>query len=164
MNRKFLKKILAGLMLLLCVVSLSACGKHNTTKKVKDTSLPTGEYFASTSQAKQMGFQRHKMLGRVASQMGQNYKKLGNVNYNKTQNSISLNLKGAQMSNLVQAAHQHNKQALKFWQQLTTGMNKSSKVISNQTQDNGLKFKIFDTNQKPLYVVSNGNVSQNAFK
>ena len=160
--------------MLLCVFSLSACETNEqrqqkaSQEKIKrngsDDDLPTGQYFADDSQRKIIDSQRNRALNNVANQMGKNYRKIGNVKYDSHHGTITLNLKGSQMSSLVQYAQQHNSQALKFWKQLTTGLQKTSKNLSNQLRDNNLKFNVNDPNGKLIYSVQGGNVKNNGIK
>lgn len=169
--KKGLKKIGLGILTACCLLTLGACQSKEQQqqsiahKQIKrGSALPDDQYFADSSRNAQIAKQQKAGLKQVAKQMNKNYQKIGNVHYDQKKDNITLNLTGSQMTTLVQAAQQRNQQAIKFWNELTKGMSKTSVNISKQIKDNKLRFNIMSPNSKRIYSVSNGNVSTNALK
>ena len=168
---KSLRKISLSILAACCLLTLGACQSKEQQqqslahKRIKrGSTLPDDQYFADSSRNAQIAKQQKSGLKQVAKQMSKNYQKIGNVHYNQKKDTITLNLTGSQMTTLIQAAQQKNQQAIKFWNELTKGMNKTSINISKQIKDSKLKFNIMSPENKQVYSVSNGTVNTNAFK
>lgn len=166
---KLIRKITTGIFAVGCLFTLAACQNNQQRqsaeqKKVSksDETLPTGNYFQDASQQKLNNSQRKRALASVSKQMNHNYKQLGSVQ--KASNSLTLKLNGSQMQQMVQEAPQGNGQAKKFWKELTTGFNKTSKTLSHQLKDDSLTLKIMSPGNKLIYSVNNGNVNTDTLK